>query len=204
MDAEKFEQAKRYALGRLERDLPDGLYYHSLAHTVSDVVPAVEAFAKGEGIAGGDLLLLRTAAWFHDLGFVEQRVGHEAVGARLAAETLPGFGYSASDIHTVQSIIMATAIPQSAKTVLERIMADADLDVLGRDDFLLRNGNLRRELAFHGQEFSDVQWFGGQLKFVEGHSYFTPSARALRDAGQAINAAALRRQLEKANGKSRA
>lgn len=200
MDTENFEQARLYALDRLKHDLPDGLYYHSLAHTVSDVVPAAEAFAEGEGIAGDDLLLLRTAAWFHDLGFVELRVGHEAVGARLAAETLPSLGYSASDIRTVQSIIMATAIPQSAKTVLEQIMADADLDVLGRNDFLLRNGDLRLELAFYGQEFSDLQWFGGQLKFIEGHSYFTPSARALRDAGQAINAAALRRRLEQVNG----
>ena len=198
MDAEKFEQAKRYALGRLERDLPDGLYYHSLAHTTSDVVPAVEAFAAGEGIAGRDLLLLRTAAWFHDLGFVELRVGHEAVGARLAGEILPGCGYSPSDIGTIQSIIMATAIPQSASTVLERIMADADLDVLGRDDFLLRNGNLRRELAFFGQEFTDAQWYGGQLKFVASHIYFTASAREIRDEGQARNVETLKAALAQA------
>lgn len=198
MDVEMFESARLYALGRLERELPYGLYYHSLAHTVSDVVPAAETIAVGEGIVGRDLLLLRTAAWFHDLGFVELRLGHEAVGARLAGETLPRWGYSATDVRTVQSIIMATAIPQSASTILEQIMADADLDVLGRDDFLLRNTNLRRELAFYGQEFSDDQWFGGQLKFVGSHSYFTATARALRDEGQARNVEVLRRALAQA------
>lgn len=198
MDTGNFEQARAYALGRLERDLPEGLHYHSPAHTVNDVVPATEAFAAGEGIGDRDLLLLRTAAWFHDVGFVELRVGHEAVGARLAGEVLPQFGYSAYDIRTVQAIIMATAIPQAAQSVLEQIMADADLDVLGRDDFLLRNTNLRRELAFYGQEFSDAQWFGGQLKFVGSHSYFTATARALRDEGQARNVEVLRRALAQA------
>ena len=85
MDAESVDRARRYALGRLERDIPDGLFYHSLAHTVSDVVPAAEFLAEREGVTGTALLQLRTAAWFHDVGFVELRVGHEAVGARLAA-----------------------------------------------------------------------------------------------------------------------
>ena len=54
---------------------------------------------------------------------------------------------------------------------------------------MLRNGNLRRELAFFGQEFTDIQWFSEQSKFVEVHTYFTASARALRNAGQAKNVA---------------
>lgn len=182
MDTESFTRARQYAADRLDRELPAGLFYHGLMHTRSDVVPATERFADGEGVEGEDRLMLLTAAWFHDLGFVEVRAGREAVGARIAAEALPGFGYADPQILTIRAIIMATAIPQSFTTLLEKIMADADLDVLGRDDFLLRNGSLRRELAFLGQKFSDAQWFSGQLKFVESHSYFTTSARQLRDA----------------------
>jgi uncharacterized protein len=196
MENQNFEQAKRYALGRLETGLSPGLYYHGLAHTPDDVVPAVEKFAKGEGIQGEDLDLLLTAAWFHDLGFIEVRAGHETVGARIAAEVLPGFGYSEEQIQIVRGIIMATVVPQSPKTILEQIMADADLDVLGRDDFMLRNSNLRRELAFFGQEVSDMQWFSGRLKFVEAHTYFTATARKLRDEVQAKNVAELKKKLE--------
>ena len=39
-----------------------------------------ETYAKIEGIGGVDLLILHTAALFHDLGFVELRVGHEVAG----------------------------------------------------------------------------------------------------------------------------
>ena len=155
MESQNFTQAKQYALGRLEKELSPGLYYHGLTHTTDDVIPAVQKFAEGEGVLGEDLDLLLTAAWFHDLGFIEVRTGHEAVGARIASEVLPGFGYSEEQIQTVKGIIMATVIPQSPKNILEEIMADADLDVLGRDDIMYRNNSLRRELTYFGQEFTD-------------------------------------------------
>ena len=199
MSSMNFDQAKHYALNRLEKELSAGLYYHGLIHTTDDVVPATEKFAEGEGVTGESLDLLLTAAWFHDLGFIEVRAGHEVIGARIASEALPGCGYNEEQIQIVKGIIMATVVPQSAQTILERIMADADLDVLGRDDFMFRNGNLRRELAFFGQEFTDTQWYSGQLKFVESHTYFTVSARALRDAGQVKNVADLKKRLEGIN-----
>ena len=93
MQNQNFEHAKQYALGRLEKELSSGLYYHGLFYTTDDVVLAVEKFAEGEGIEGESLDLLLTAAWFHDLGFIEVRAGHEAAGARIASEVLPGFGY---------------------------------------------------------------------------------------------------------------
>ena len=140
--------------------------------------------------------MLLTAAWFHDLGFIEGRTGHEVIGARIVSEVLPGLGFSIEQIQTVRNVIIATVIPQSPKTILGQIMADADLDVLGRDDFMVRNANLRRELAFFGQEFTDLQWFSDQLRFLEAHTYFTASARTLRDAGQAKNVAELKKKLE--------
>ncbi|MCX6069090.1 MAG: phosphohydrolase [Chloroflexi bacterium] len=195
MDLKSFEQAKLYALQRLEHELSPGLYYHSLEHTTQDVVPATERFAAGEGIQREDLTLLLTAAWFHDLGFIEVRVGHEAVGARLASEVLPGFGYSQAQIQVIQGIILATVVPQGPVSLLEQILADADLDVLGRDDFWSRNTALRRELAFFGKEFPDIEWFSGQHKFISTHTYFTATARALRDTGQIKSVALLQSRL---------
>lgn len=190
-----FEQAKQYVRGRLERELPPGLYYHSILHTTDDVVPAAERLAAKDGIQGDALMLLLTAAWFHDLGFIERRFGHEEVSTRIAAQVLPGFDYSQEQIQIIQRIIMATVVPQNPKTLLEEIMADADLDVLGRDDFMFCNNNLRRELAFFGQEFDDRQWFTGQLEFVESHTYFTGVARSLRDEGKRKNIAVLKKRL---------
>lgn len=196
MDAQNFGQARQYALHRLEWELPQNLLYHGITHTRDDVVPAAELLAGMEGIQGESLSLLLTAAWFHDLGFVEQPLYHELISARIAGEVLPGFEYTNEQVEIVRWAILATALPQSPTSLLEEILTDADLDVLGRDDFMLRNGNLRRELSFFGKVYSDAEWYTGQLKFVESHTYFTISARTLRDAGKSRNVADLKRILE--------
>lgn len=191
-----FDKAKQYALRRLGNELSPGLYYHGLFHTRNNIIPAIQFLAAGEGVQGEDLDLLLTAAWFHDIGFVETRAGHEAAGARIVAEVLPGFGYTPHQIQAIQAIIMATVLPQSPATLLEQIMADADLDVLGRADFMEWNNNLRRELAYFGQDFTDEQWLTSQLKFLDSHTYFTGAARARREAGQAKNALDLRKRID--------
>jgi uncharacterized protein len=181
-----FERAQRYALDLLERLSPD-LYYHSASHTRDDVVPATERLALLEGVDGEQLLLIRIAAWFHDLGFVEQRADHEAVSARIAAQTLSGLGFNASQVKTISGMILATRLPQTPHNHLESIVADADLDVLGREDFLVRGQALRKELAIYGSEFSDKAWYANQLKFLQTHHYFTHAAQKLRGGGKQHN-----------------
>lgn len=191
-----FEQANQYALHRLERELSPNLLYHSLKHTRDDVVPAAERLAKMEGLQGEPFSLLMTAAWFHDVGFVEQPQYHELISARIALQVLPGFGFSEEQIEIIRWAIYATALPQDPKSLLDEIMVDADLDNLGRDDFMQRNLDFRGELARHGREFGDQEWIVNQIKFVEPHTYFTASARALRAEGQAKNVAELKTMLE--------
>lgn len=182
-----FEGARCYALQRLERELHPGLCYHSLAHTRDEVAPAVERLAIAEGVVGADLLLLRTAAYFHDLGFVQRRDGHEIASTRIASTELPAFGYSAEQIDAICQMIIATRLPQAPATPLAALLADSDLDMLGRDDFLAINGLLRAELAAFGTPASDSDWYRQQLAFVREHRYWTASARAQRDAGKARN-----------------
>ena len=197
MDQPDFERAKQYALERLERELPPTMFYHSLAHTRDDVVPAAERLAALEGVEGEALLLLRTAAFYHDLGHVEQYTDHEAIGVRIAAEVLPHFGYSTAHIQVVRGIIIATKLPQSPRALLEEIMADADLDVLGRDDFLARNQDLRAERVALGMLTTDEEWYSGQLEFIQTHRYFTAAARTLRDARKQQNIEEMVKLLEK-------
>jgi uncharacterized protein len=196
MNSQSFEQARQYAIHRLENELSPNLFYHGLPHTRDEVVPAVERLASLEGVRGKSLFLLLTAAWFHDLGYVEQARYHELISARIAVQVLPSFGYTEKQVETVRWAILATALPQSPTSLLEEILADSDLDVLGRENFMSRNQDFRRELAVLGEEFTDEEWFSGQLKFIEGHEYFTASARSLRDAQKILNITELKEALE--------
>jgi len=117
-------------------------------------------------------------------------------------EVLPKMGYGPPEISRIQEIIMATEVPQKPADFLGEILADADLDVLGREDFLLRNHNLREELAYFGDIFTDTAWFSGQINFVSSHSYFTTAAQNIRSARKASNLADLQRRLDEAAGTS--
>lgn len=193
-----FEGARAYALIRLARELPEIVTYHSLQHTRDDVVPAAERLAHAEGVNGEDLLLLRTAAYFHDLGFVVRREGHELAGAEIAAQVLPTFGYTPEQIEKICRMIMATRIPQSPTTLPEQILADADLDTLGSDHFWRQSEKLRAENEAFDGPMSDVQWYATQVAFIENHRYWTASARALREPRKQEHLAQLRRLLEQA------
>jgi uncharacterized protein len=192
-----FEAAKAYALTRLERELPDTIFYHSIWHIRSEVLPQVNRLIELEQLIGRAGLRVRTAALYHDIGFTESAIDHERIGVQIATRVLPRFGYSSSDIQAIARIIMATRLPQSAHTLPEMILADADLDVLGRRDFLTRNQLLRAELAALGTAFSDESWLSGQLDLLRGHTYFTPSARNLRQAGKLRNIEKLKRMLSR-------
>ncbi|MBN1565361.1 MAG: HD domain-containing protein [Anaerolineae bacterium] len=193
------ERAKHYALNRLENELPPTLYYHSLFHTRDDVVPATERFAEMEHITGDDLLCLRTAAYFHDLGHIENSADHEERSVRMVNEVLPGLGYTRPQLALIGQLIMATKLPQDAPTLLAKIIVDADMDSLGRDDFLKTSLDLKAELEIMRNEtIGMADWYTRQLTFVLQHRYFTEAARKLREEGKQRNIKLLERLLVEA------
>lgn len=192
-----FMAARAYARARLKRELKPQYVYHSLKHTESEVVRHAEQLALRERLPAHDIILVKTAAWFHDLGFVEQGDGHEMISVRIAVPVLLRLGYSASDTERVSEMIMATRLPQTPGSLPSMILADADLFVLGQSRFLRRNGELRAELQALGRVFTDRDWYRNQLKFLQSHEYFTASAQTINHDGKAKNIAALSRLLRR-------
>jgi uncharacterized protein len=192
-------QARAYALSRLEAELPLTVCYHSIWHTRDEVAMRVDWLARQEQLDTEARLLVKTSAYYHDIGFVKGSQDHERRSAAIAATVLPHFGYSLSQIREIQGMILATRIPQSPKTLLEEIVADADLDVLGRDDFLARSKALRAELAAVGERFDDRTWYTRQARFLQQHRYFTASARRDRCPTKEENLATLRSLIDRCN-----
>ena len=192
-------QAIEYAFSQLQRELPEKLTYHNLWHTVDDVLPGSIRFAQHCGVSEEDLRLLEVAAAFHDVGFTETYANHELVGVRIVAQVLPNMGFSGRQIERIMGMIIATRLPQSPRNLLEEIIADADLDVLGRADFFARNEALRLEWANYGRETPLEQWYEGQLAFLTNHNYFTPAARMLRNETKKKNIQILEEKLRKIN-----
>lgn len=191
----QFEQAKEFILKKLSEELPPHLSYHSVAH-IKDVYEACKLLAGEEGVTGEDLTLLLTAALFHDSGFLVSPKEHEQTSCRIAREHLPAFGYNDHQLSKIDGMIMATRIPQQPTNLPEEILADADLDYLGRGDFFVIGDRLFDELCMYGLLNSEEEWNKLQVRFLESHHYFTATAKRLRQQGKDDNLARVKQKVD--------
>ena len=179
----QFTDIQEIILDKLEMDLPGHLFYHNVKHTV-DVVTEVELIGWAEGCTDEEILLLKTAALFHDAGHIVAYDNHEYYGTQIAKEMLPEYNYSSEQIDRICSIIMSTKLPPKPTNLLENIICDSDLDYLGRSDFVPVSNTLYEELKAQNKMGSLNDWNKMQVKFISGHQYFTKTARSLREVNK--------------------
>jgi adenylate cyclase len=181
----QFTDMQEIILDKLEKELPDYLFYHNVKHTV-DVVTEVELIGWGEGCTDEEILLLKTAGLFHDAGHTIAYDNHEFYGTQLAREILPKYNYTQEQIELICSIIMSTKLPPRPTNLLENIICDSDLDYLGRSDFIPVSNTLYEELKAQNKMGSLNDWNKIQVKFISGHQYFTETARSLREVNKKL------------------
>jgi len=176
-----YHAAKAFILNKLRTELSEKLSYHGVHHTF-DVLNVTEDICALDRISPYHTMLLKTAALFHDSGFVINNQNHEQLGCGIVRENLPRFGYTSEEIEMICGMIMATKIPQSPKTPLEEILCDADLDYLGRDDFYPIGRSLFEELKSFNVLQTEEAWNRIQVGFLEKHSFFTETTKNRRAA----------------------
>lgn len=175
------QAAKAYILAKLKKELPPQRTYHSLEHTL-DVYASVIGIAEQEGVTGEGLALLKIAALYHDAGFTVQDLDHEVAGCAIVREQLPRFGFTGPQIELICDMIMSTRIPQTPRNKLGRILCDADLDYLGRNDFERIGTTLFNEMRTYGVLKNEREWHELQVRFLERHRYFTSTNKKMREA----------------------
>jgi predicted metal-dependent HD superfamily phosphohydrolase len=166
--------ARHYVTDLYKNNLDPRFVFHNLDHT-EDVADACSMMAEQYQLSDDDRYVLSLAAWFHDTGYTEGHAeGHEDVSVQLASTFLKQRGVDDAVIQRVTSAIMATRMPQSPLSQLEKILCDADLMHLATDDFKARNQLLKQEREnLLGQKISRKEWRKGNIQFLESHKYFT-------------------------------
>lgn len=179
----EFNDLEGKVLEFLKEKLPKHLYYHDYTHTI-DVVNQAELIGYGEGVTDEQILILKTAALFHDTGHTIESKGHEAHSCTIAREWLTDYKYSESQIEQICEVIMATQMPPKPKTLLQNIICDSDLDYLGRSDFIPTSNKLFKELEACGMEMTIDEWNKLQIQFLSGHQFFTETSQRLREVNK--------------------
>ena len=189
-----------YIRSLFKDELPDGIKFHDANHTLHPkrgVVAIADRIAKSEKISEHDRELLIAAAYFHDTGYIREYRKNEPIAARMASRVLKLIGYTPDEIKTVQKMILATDLQCEPQTHLEKILCDADLDNLGREDFFKLDAKLREGRRSRGIDVSDdARWYKETLEIVKNHQYYTESQKKLREKGKQENIRALLKKLE--------
>lgn len=195
----KFEGLQEQMYSIYEQSLPKNYYYHNIKHII-DVVVQAETIGKAEGISDEDMYLLKTAALFHDAGFIRSHKNHEKLSIDIAKEILPQEKYTEQQIITICRLIECTRFNEPPKTLLEKIICDADLDYLGRSDYWFVSRDLYKELLeLKLIKKNEYEWTLKQIKFLQEHIFYTNYSRCHRNPEKVRHLQLIQEQLSKFN-----
>lgn len=148
-------------------------YFHNLYHTL-DVFERVNYLIKKENINDDLAEMLQIAALFHDSGFLEVYTWHEKKSINQLDAFLKknNLDYPIDRIDIISNIILSTEVWVKPNNILEKMIKDADLDNLWRDDFFEKTKNLREETKIIlWKDLSLIQWYENTLKLMQNTIY---------------------------------
>jgi hypothetical protein len=144
------------------------------------VVNAVEVLCEKESLNQIDKELVVLAAWFHDTGYINGCENHELSSVAIVRDFLRSKAKSNEYIEKVSSLIKATIFDYSPKTILEKIIRDADYSHFASADYLIVCELLRAEwINTQKKIYSDFEWANENYRILSVcHKYYTDYAIA--------------------------
>jgi predicted metal-dependent HD superfamily phosphohydrolase len=179
--------------------------FHNIEHT-RDVVNAVQIIGPQSDLSEEELESAIVAAWLHDIGYIDGAKDHEHNAALKAKELLERLGAPHRKQMEVTEAILATKVPQNPKSLVSKVICDADLFHLSSDQCEYKSTRLREEWAIIGdKKLTDEEWLRTNLEFMEGHRYHTPYGQTVLQQGKKKNIKRLRKLInpDKAKDKDR-
>jgi predicted metal-dependent HD superfamily phosphohydrolase len=157
----------------------DQYVYHNLQHT-QEVVAAALEIAETQELSAEDHKILVLAAWFHDTGYVIDKVDHEQKSCQVAKDFLLDQQTSDIDIEALCQLILSTKIGTQPVGILQEILCDADLSHIGSANYWDKSARLRHELLLtDGKMMTEVEWVNFELDFMQKHTFNTEIATGL-------------------------
>lgn len=188
-----------HATLHIQNNVSKEYVFHDLTHT-QQVVEAVVEMAEEFHFNEAETEMMQIAAWFHDMGYDKGQDAHEERSAEYAEAFLVKHNYEAEKIAHIKSAILSTKMPQSPRTVYDKVLCDADMSHLGKKTYWERSSKIRQEILLtKGKTMTEEEWTDFELSFMLGQQYHTPIAEMLYDKRKAKNIKQLRKQQSRLN-----
>jgi len=176
-DQNLLDKVKKHVIAKFQEQEVPGVLFHNLDYTNS-VVKAVKKISVSGNLSKKELILLEVAAWFHNIGYLENTRDCKQHSAKLARNFLNDENVAGGTIKRVTDLIMATRENQQPSDALEQIMYDAGFYYWSKPSFTVKNELLRKETEFLSQkEITPEIWNRDTIKLMEDHQYLTNYCR---------------------------
>jgi predicted metal-dependent HD superfamily phosphohydrolase len=197
MDNHKIEKrVEEYVTSLFEKLHSPSLAFHNIDHTRS-VVKHCEEIAQNYNLKENEWLVLKSAAWFHDTGYLfTEPAKHE----ETSCEVMRKFMKDLTDEQTVNEIegaIMATKFPTHPQSLVSQILCDADTYNFGTKDFKETNKKAFEEAMLRDPDTQKEKFLKNTINLLESHSYYTSYCQQQLDARKQKNLQKLEKKLRK-------
>lgn len=177
--------------------------YHNFNHTLR-VVNGLEEILKKVTVNDREANILRYAAWFHDIGYINSWEEHEERGAQMAQTFLLDNGVDLNDVLIVMQLIRATKLDYVPENNLECILKDADFAHFSDDNYIEVSDLLRKEIEhFCNKTFTDIEWHEQNRDIMlYKHRYYTTYAQQKWQPNKQKNLLSILSKIDKLEAKN--
>lgn len=175
----KLDDIEELIAKMFETDAPQDLYFHN-SYMFNTICNQVDLLSRAENLDDEEFINLKLAAIFLLTGYLSDYIKPMEGSLRLADELLPRHGFSQDNVEEIKRIIR-NSFADRLETIHDKILHDSRYDYLGRVDYVLLTGKLRKEIAEHGIVYDDETWKEQQARFLNDHLFVTDTAKILRN-----------------------
>jgi adenylate cyclase len=165
-------------LKRMEEELPQILHFHNVKYCIG-LLTQCDLLSNSERLTEENLLLVRTSALLDCMSYSKGYTDRKKYTYQLCREVLPKFHYSEQQTEKIYRLINMPFLPPAAKSLPEKVLSDARLAFLGRNNFIESVNSLYMEMKFYGQITTRSEFIESLAGLLETFEFYTLTAQKL-------------------------
>lgn len=178
-----------------------GNVFHNFPHT-KKLVEIVEVIGDAAKLKDADLEIVKIAAWFYDIGFLNNNSDPAKQSAEAAATFYSSQDYPSQNFEAVKNCLLSTGVNLNPGILLEEVLSDTVNYYIGTKNFQDKSDLLRMEIEnFSSENISDRKWLKSEMKHLSTHKYYTKHAIEKYEGQQYQNLLLLHREIKKSTEK---
>lgn len=172
------ESAANYVEDIIEKNCGIEFQYHNCQHTKQVAKTAIEIANSESTLSDTSKDSIALAALFHDVSYFKGSENHEKNSVVMARLFLTDYKLPEDQLKEIERIILATKLNHTPIDLAEKIIRDADMAHLGKEDYFETSFiNLKSELMLKSEFNKDDNWVDSCIAFMEQHEYQTNYAK---------------------------